>query len=1254
MLNLPTNFKNDLAGRDTVLFPLVYIKIDEDTKIFLSTNQYSWFGWSEDTTFDIPLSTIPILLNIPSLKESIDIEKRNYKISSVNLDISNFPHEGTRFSELVGDSSLINTEVRIFWVSPSTDVYINVDNPANEYSTFEDAGHSPFFQVYFGTIRRYTHDDEKVRLVAEDHSQATLHKDLPLPNVDGEPDRWLGTGSDVPNKYKGKPIPMVYGSVDRSPCVISRAAPIGDESIIYGDVVIEADSSDKISLDADDPLFVSKGSTYVKVPSIHNDIYFPESDRNFYPSTQYIIDSQNKILLTSSYQGTSEDSTTGGNSISNNQILAYETIVPTTFIPLQVESSQSIGVLNYWYTTLLDPTWADAKRIHGTLFNEADAYDSWNGESLLDGTDIPEGLIPYAAASNASLVGCQIKVPITTGSNLKASVGYVRVHIKAGFYNKYHLTTGDTDTDVSIRVRFGGDKWGDYKAFDFTEESLTGTGNTWTEDGNQLNPLSDDSGYGDFDTHNSFSGSDPPITVENIETLLCYMRIDYGVNIMVGVIDFVDIEVDHWMQISDMLNQDYYANVNGRSDPIEAQTEGYWFITTFGNYADAEKITPPTVDGTNITDPLDVSFGVYEAGTFDIHQGYCTDGYYHYLSDAQSGWPQQAQCKIEKWNNNFTQKIAIIGDIRPTNGDDPIQVTNVTIGESVAWDGINQPANHPILSHCHSEANHIGDCDYYNGYILTGSGRWAGGIGLTDPYPQLVVIAASSMTVANVANLHAGEGGYNDDETHPAPGHTASAIAVDTVNNVWYLSSYTDLNGQGFVTGDRMAVYDLNTILNQKCDFIGWYDYINTIGGSSPDGDKIYNVQGLAYTAGHLYVTVNSGDIYVLEPDHNAQELHIIGYHEVGSGASHQGMNFYTDYYGNLKLGMLRDDSDSGNVKGATANIYFFPVNTETVEGEITYTVTYTESWGIIEKPSDIAFHLMDTELNGGALSEQVNYSGLPSIQISRLNHQGWQFGFTVSKKINSKKLLEELFASSKSFIRYNSMGEYGFVTIRNFSSWAEHDITIFNDDIISIKNSRTEIENVYTSIIVEYNKDYARDEYNGLLDPVNVTNLGFSDSFTDYYGFESDHSESEKTFSSDYIREEGTAKLWQEFLLNWYCNQHLLLFLDLPLKYMNIEVGDIVCFDRVTDVLPYGINYASQDFGSLQQINGQGVYPQFLVYETNKQIDKISIKCIQMHKIDYTVSITLAEDGIVFNLEDTIASTNYDDTRQIIKGLLK
>ena len=92
-LALPANFKNDIQSRDTALIPVVAINhTDLDTTIWLSTNSF---------TFEDPYLRVvrPLLLNIPSLKESIDVDKRKYKISSVNLTFSNYAYNGSRMSD---------------------------------------------------------------------------------------------------------------------------------------------------------------------------------------------------------------------------------------------------------------------------------------------------------------------------------------------------------------------------------------------------------------------------------------------------------------------------------------------------------------------------------------------------------------------------------------------------------------------------------------------------------------------------------------------------------------------------------------------------------------------------------------------------------------------------------------------------------------------------------------------------------------------------------------------------------------------------------------------------------------------------------------------------------------------------------------------------------------------------------------------------------------------------------------------------
>ena len=163
-----------------------------------------------------PMSTAvlyfkPILLNIPSISESIDVETKKYKISSVTLNISDYEEDGERFSDSLvdgGGNSIINAQVYIYYASQSAEHFATDD----------------FVQVGHFIVRDFKQTESQVNLICEDRSQAELHKDLPLESV---PDT-----AEIIEKYRTKPIPMVYGSVERSPCVVIND---GDSQFISAD-----------------------------------------------------------------------------------------------------------------------------------------------------------------------------------------------------------------------------------------------------------------------------------------------------------------------------------------------------------------------------------------------------------------------------------------------------------------------------------------------------------------------------------------------------------------------------------------------------------------------------------------------------------------------------------------------------------------------------------------------------------------------------------------------------------------------------------------------------------------------------------------------------------------------------------------------------------------------------------------------------------------------------------------------------------
>ena len=198
-----TNFSNDITGNVTSLIPIIFIK-GRSSDIYISTNSL---------TFD-NIEYKPLLLNISAIKESVDLDKKRYKIGNCNLDISNNVYQGSRFHEIISDS-LINAKVSIYWITPTVTVIGDALLALN------------------GQVVKYDMSEDKVRLTIEDRSQATLHRDIPTTR--------LPSSIATPERSRQSVVPMVYGNVNKSPCIISST--MGTSS---GDGIVLVDSTENI------------------------------------------------------------------------------------------------------------------------------------------------------------------------------------------------------------------------------------------------------------------------------------------------------------------------------------------------------------------------------------------------------------------------------------------------------------------------------------------------------------------------------------------------------------------------------------------------------------------------------------------------------------------------------------------------------------------------------------------------------------------------------------------------------------------------------------------------------------------------------------------------------------------------------------------------------------------------------------------------------------------------------------------------
>ena len=214
-----------------------------------------------------------------------------------------------------------------------------------------------------------------------------------------------------------------------------------------------------------------------------------------------------------------------------------------------------------------------------------------------------------------------------------------------------------------------------------------------------------------------------------------------------------------------------------------------------------------------------------------------------------------------------------------------------------------------------------------------------------------------------------------------------------------------------------------------------------------------------------------------------------------------------------------------------------------------------------------------------------------------------------------------------------------------------EYDMIIDARDVAKYSFTRTKLEQVYSKINVEYQVDYGdSDKYfkkTGWLsakDCFGDGDLGYIDQNGDpgyrLAFFNSTEEDTTKVFKANYITDKTTANLYKEYLCLWYCNQHTIMKLDLTLKYLQLEVGDVVRFDKVIgNVRAYG-----EDYSIYNMRNGQIIFPHFMITSITKTTKSVKVELIQLHKLnredEYSAAMgDVLRDGVIdvndFNIMD-------------------
>ena len=295
----------------------------------------------------------------------------------------------------------------------------------------------------------------------------------------------------------------------------------------------------------------------------------------------------------------------------------------------------------------------------------------------------------------------------------------------------------------------------------------------------------------------------------------------------------------------------------------------------------------------------------------------------------------------------------------------------------------------------------------------------------------------------------------------------------------------------------------------------------------------------------------------------------------------------------------------------------------------------------IIQNPIGIMFHLAEQELGykKGIDAEKIDEA--------RINHDNWRMDFSVNDAIEGKDLFNQISQSCKS-IPVFSNDKFSFFNLKNTyrggteyytDGTKENIITIKEKDVINYQFTRTDIENIATKIDYRYYFDYgletyveaheidANDIYKYHVSTTYGNLLNFdpldSNNYVNYYGLKYDepntpnHIDTTKIFEDAYIIHNQTALKNANFMLGWYYNVHNQISLTLPLKYYNLELGDLLEFDKMLlGKKIYGEKYVLDTMEDMPIRCGQYILPLFIINSIKKDLNKVEIEATQLHHI--------------------------------------
>ena len=219
MALISQGFLNDTQGNNLNVTPIIALAELQDDKYVLLDS----FSTSNLLLFDTDgneIQTKPILEKISSVKNAIDYSSKNIKINTFRFSLYNYYDSVTKltnsesFNEI---NSFIGKYVILYYKTQSCDK-LNLNKNIEDMLNFSLKDNCSI--MYYGIVNRISQTNKSISIQAEDFTQDYVKdKELPATKI-ADLDSKIKEG--IEDLDEAKPIPMVFGKVDKAPTVVYK------------------------------------------------------------------------------------------------------------------------------------------------------------------------------------------------------------------------------------------------------------------------------------------------------------------------------------------------------------------------------------------------------------------------------------------------------------------------------------------------------------------------------------------------------------------------------------------------------------------------------------------------------------------------------------------------------------------------------------------------------------------------------------------------------------------------------------------------------------------------------------------------------------------------------------------------------------------------------------------------------------------------------------------------------------------------